>query len=107
MTVDDIRVERLALNETLFRDVNKLIEKEQAAHQDDRATFVCECSEISCQLRLSITLDEYKDVRADPVRFMLYPGHEVPEIEIVVGGDPPRYVVVEKLGPGRDVARSN
>lgn len=107
MTVDDIRVERLALNETLFRDVNRLIEKQQLAHQDERATFVCECSEITCQLRLSITLEEYKGVRAHPMRFVLYPGHEIPEIETVVGGEPPRYIVVEKLGPGRDVARSN
>lgn len=105
--MDDLRAERLALNETLFRDVNRLIEKEQAAHQDERATFVCECSEINCQLRLPITLDEYKEVRAHPMRFVLYPGHEVPDIETVVGGDPPRYIVVEKLGPGRDVASSS
>ena len=102
--LEEPRAKRLALNETLFRDVNALIEKEQRANQDERTTFVCECAEINCQMRLSVALEEYKAVRANPMRFLIYPGHEVEEIEKVVGGEPPRYLVIEKLGPGRDVA---
>jgi hypothetical protein len=92
------------MNEVLFRDVNQLIDKEQADNQDERTTFVCECAQLNCQLRLSVSLKEYKKVRANPMRFLVYPGHEIPDIETIVGGEPPRYVVIEKLGPGRDVA---
>lgn len=102
--MDDTRAERLAMNEVLFRDVNELIRTEQGRSQDDRTTFVCECTRVACQLRLPIELQEYQEVRKDPARFIVFPGHENPTIEVVVGGSPPHYLVVEKIGPGRDVA---
>ena len=104
--MDDARARRLAMNETLFRDVNEMIRTEQGRSQDERTTFVCECIKVTCQLRLSISLDEYQAVRAHPDRFIVFPGHEHPEVEVVVGGEPPRYLAIEKIGPGRDVAEA-
>ena len=95
------------MNETLFRDVNEMILKEQEKQHEERTSFVCECSRVSCQLKLNVSLEEYKAVRAHPGRFLCYPGHEVETIEVVVGGEPPRYVAVEKIGPGRDVAQKS
>ena len=57
--MDEARARRLALNESLFRDVNELIKEQQAENKDDRPTFVCECVKVSCQLRLPVPLDEY------------------------------------------------
>ena len=105
--MDDARAERLAMNETLFRDVNEMIRKEQDLQQDDRTTFVCECARVACQLRLPVELEEYKEVRSKATRFIVFPGHEQSEIEVVVGGDPPRYLVVEKIGTGAEVAEEN
>jgi hypothetical protein len=107
MQVGDPRAERLAMNEVLFRDVNQLILEEQAANEDDRTTFVCECAQLNCQLRLTVNLDEYQAVRAHPTRFLVYPGHEIKDIEVIVGGEPPRYLVIEKLGKGKDVANES
>lgn len=103
--MDDARAERLALNEALFREVNEMIKAEQRRNDDDRTTFVCECVRVSCQLRLSVDFDEYQAVRARPERFIVFPGHEHPEVEVVVEDKRPRYLVIEKVEPGRSVAR--
>jgi hypothetical protein len=95
------------MNEVLFRDVNELIEKEQAANQDDRTTFVCECAQLNCQLRLTVSLDEYQAVRAHPAHFLVYPGHEIKDIEVIVGGERPRFLVIEKLGEGKTIAKQS
>lgn len=82
----DAREERLAQNETLFRSVNENIEEAASSTQLDEHIFefLCECSNIDCTLRLPMTVSEYERVRADPRQFVVAPGHELPEIEIVV-----------------------
>ena len=102
--MDDARAKRMALNESLFRDVNELIKSQQGANQDERTTFVCECIKVSCQLRLNITLEEYEWVRSHPARFFVYPGHEQPGVEAVIDDRSPRFLVIEKVDPGRQVA---
>lgn len=104
--MEERRAERLAMNETLFRDVNEMLVKEQGDRAGERTTFVCECARMNCQLRLSLTPDEYASVREHAGRFIVFPGHEVSDIEVTVGGDPQRYRVVEKTEPGRSVAES-
>lgn len=105
--MDDARAKRLALNESLFRDVNELIKSQQGQQQDDRTTFVCECIKVSCQLRMNVTLEEYQEVRRHPARFIVYPGHEQPGIEAVVEDNGPRFYVIEKVDPGRQVAEES
>jgi hypothetical protein len=102
--MDEARAKRLALNESLFRDVNELIRKQQADHKDTRATFVCECIKVSCQLHLNLTVEEYERVRAHNARFVVYPGHNEPHVEAVIEDLSPRYMVIEKVDPGRAVA---
>jgi hypothetical protein len=99
----EAREQRLAINETLFRDLNELIAGD-ASSDEDRSSFICECANLNCQLRLKVTLEEYAGVRANKARFLVFPGHEKTEVEKIVGGSPPRYTVVEKIGGGRDVA---
>jgi hypothetical protein len=95
----DERERRLAQNEALYREVNERI-REQARSQlepDERHPyeFLCECSNIDCNLLLEFTLAEYEAVRANPRRFVVAPGHHLPEIErVAVRGD--AYWVVEK-----------
>jgi hypothetical protein len=94
------------MNETLFRDLNEELRSDKGATAVERSTFVCECADLNCQLRLSLTLDEYRKVRENPMWFLVFPGHEIEEIEKVVAGVVDRYRVVEKTGPGRKVAGS-
>jgi hypothetical protein len=87
--------ERLARNEALFREFNERVEGLSGAVVLDRIPFVCECGDLECLERLQLTRAAYEDVRSDPTRFVVAPGHENPTIErAVVRGE--GYLVVEK-----------
>ena len=94
----DAREERLARNETLFRSVNENIEEAAQSSQLDEHVFefFCECSNIDCTLLLPLTLSQYERVRTDPRQFVVAPGHELPEIEIVVDRSSAYQVVVKE-----------
>jgi hypothetical protein len=97
------REERVARNETLFREVNERIKQVNVALATAEATdFLCECGDESCTLPISLTLAEYEAVRAEATHFAVVPGHVVPDIERVVAQND-RYLVVEKTDP--DAAR--
>ena len=100
---------RKAANEVVFREVNERIEGLQrhfALTEQEPLQLVCECDRLGCVEKLSVTLDAYERVRADPACFVVAPGHEDSEVEDVVdtGG---RYVIVRKhAGEPRDIAES-
>jgi hypothetical protein len=98
------RQERLAKNESLFREVNERIA--EAAKRTlvlPDAEFLCECGRQDCLERIVVRLDEYEAIRAHPDRFLLVFGHEQPEVDRVIdtGGD---YVIVEKVGEAGEIA---
>ena len=78
--------ERLAKNEVLFRAVNEAIEQQALRFGgiEDEYEFVCECSAADCVERVTLTLRQYEQVRAEGTRFILAPGHADPEVELVV-----------------------
>ena len=97
------RLERTARNESLFREVNDRIEElsenveaQGIAPEGGFVEFHCECGREDCTERVRLTVAEYERVRSDNDRFAVAPGHETPEMEVVVErGD--RFVVVDKL----------
>ena len=94
----DTREERLAKNEVLFRSVNEKIEQQALRFGGvDAYDFICECSSAVCFERLTLTLKEYEHVRAEGTRFVVVPGHQDPEVELVVAAEP-KYVIVQKDG---------
>jgi hypothetical protein len=99
----DARRQRAAKNQSLFRDVNERIE--HLAGSASSATFVCECLQEDCDERVSLTLEEYEDVRSSPNRFFVLDGHEFAEIEDVVEAKD-RYLIVKKLGVGAELAET-
>jgi len=95
--------ERAARNEALFREFNERVERLAGAVVLDRIRFVCECGDLECVERVDLTRAAYEDVRGDPTRFVVAPGHENPEIErAVVRGE--GYLVVEKVEHAAQVA---
>jgi hypothetical protein len=101
----DERERRLVENERLFRDVNEAIERVAAAHGADAHVyeFLCECSNLDCDLMIEMSLAAYEGARADPAVFVVAIGHELPEIEDVVhreGG----YQLVKKRGEAAALA---
>ena len=101
----DERVRRLALNEAVVREVNEAVESIAAEWfaDEEAIEFRCECIDLTCDARISLLRTQYEWVRASPVRFVVMPGHEDPEIERVVR-DLDGARVVEKIGPGHEVA---
>lgn len=93
------REERVARNETLFREVNERIKQVNAGLATIEATdYLCECGDDGCTDPISLTMAEYEAVRAEPTHFAVVSGHVVPESEQVVASTH-RYSVVAKTDP--------
>lgn len=95
---------RLARNESLFRETNDAIERGQWPDSPSKTVrFRCECSRMECGESVEITLREYEQIRQFPRRFVVAPGHEIGEIETVIGRAS-GHVVVEKQDTAGDTA---
>ena len=98
------RSDRVARNESLFREVNERIsEVVETQGPDEELEVLCECGREGCRASLTVPRAEYEAVRGEPDRFLLAPDHELRQFERVVRrGD--GYVVVDKTGHADDVA---
>jgi hypothetical protein len=108
--VDDATAEKIAWNNSAFRDANDGIEVAAVEHRfdrDQRVPFICECTDGRCSEIISLTLEEYEHVRSDDRWFVHAVGHE----ETVDGAVATlerhsRYVVVEKINRAGEVAEN-
>lgn len=90
--------DRLASNESIFREINEGIERGQwPGEEASGVRFRCECAQLGCNELLEASVQEYERVRAHGRRFMVIPGHQRPDVETVVETRE-GYVVVEKRG---------
>ena len=65
--VESGSVERLAKNESFFRQVNERIKDVADGFEGTQAyEFLCECSDPRCTERIQLTRAEYEAVRANP-----------------------------------------
>jgi hypothetical protein len=105
--MDRLPEERLAANEAFFRDLNERIREAVGKHGADGHLyeFVCECADPGCIERLTMTVTEYEEIRADPARFVLAPGHNDKKIEIVLERRAD-HVVVQKVGRAAEVVKA-
>jgi len=103
----DPRRARAARNQSLFREVNERIADLTRRYADELLPnrYICECLNTDCTATLELTHDEYERLRADGARFFVLPGHQDSSVETVVEGTP-RYVIVEKVGAGAEVAET-
>ena len=98
------RFKRAEENERILRDANEEIEREareaerahEVRHRETELEFFCACGRSDCDATLLLTLSEYEAAHTVPDRFIVAPGHELPEIERVVE-DHRTYYVVKKL----------
>lgn len=95
---------RVARNEDSFREANEAIERGLWPGEEHPAVrFVCECARPDCGRMIALSLGDYERIRANPKRFVMAPGHQLPEVEAVVE-ERPEYVVVEKNGEAGEAA---
>lgn len=66
------------------------------ANDDDMSSFVCECSDENCKMKLHLSLNDYQDEHGRDDTFTIAKNHEVPEIEQITNKTP-GYIVVQKL----------
>jgi hypothetical protein len=102
------REERVAENESTFRDANEKIRQLGASlelEEDGRLfPFLCECGDLACHKVVRLTVGEYEHAREDAARFVIFPHHEdEPSTEQVVEQND-RFSLVEKVNVSRDVA---
>ena len=97
----DGRRVRAAKNQSLFREVNERIG--ELSRSATSATFICECTDETCDEQVPMTREEYERIRSDSNSFFVLSGHEISEIEEIIDVAD-RYVVVAKLGTGAVVA---
>jgi hypothetical protein len=96
---------RAARNQSMFRAVNEKLRalNETFAVLTDTFAVACECYDTSCLETIDIRSEDYLKVRAEPRRFVVRPGHLLPELEHVVQ-ESDHYVIVEKTDAAGDVA---
>ena len=101
------REERVGLNEAVFRELNERLENLAETFQvgNHGLDLVCECGDISCINRISMSPADYKAVRAEPAHFAVYPGHWIANVERVIA-QRKTYNVVEKTGDAAKVAEA-
>jgi hypothetical protein len=102
-------LERLARNQAIFREVNERIKEVatgELADGDNPIQFICECSHVGCTSTLDLAQQEYEHIRSDLTRFVIRSGHELLEIERVVG-EHDGYAIVEKINGEAYAKRSD
>jgi hypothetical protein len=88
---------RIGLNEAVFRAVNEEIESlaERFQLTNEALDLICECGDATCAKRIHLGRSEYVALRKDPRTFAVVPGHEIPDVEMIVE-EGKGYVVVQK-----------
>lgn len=96
--------ERLSANESVFREINEGIERGQwPGEEDSPISFRCECARLGCNELIELSVREYEHVRSNSRRFIVLPGHERLDVEIVVERHH-GYLIVEKVDRAGDQA---
>ena len=99
------RRERVAANESAFRDVNETLReglRRLPAEDLEHVGLTCECGSEHCDAFIKVPMDVYEAVRADDMRFIVAPGHELPDAEDVVE-ETSGYTIVRKHEDVRDI----
>ena len=101
--------ERLAANESLFREVNERV-AEIASHYEVETSsgavdFTCECGRSDCSETMTMTIVEYEAIRSHATYFGVVPQHEQPEVETVIERHPSYFVVEKRQQDAQEVAR--
>ena len=88
--------ERVARNQAAYRKINEAIRAGSDDANSGPRAFVCECALIGCNELIEMTLADYEANRGNSERFVIFPGHDVPDAERVVAETDEGAVIVEK-----------
>ena len=92
------RLSRAEKNEEAFKAHNERrasLEEAGGTPDDEPVPFACECDDAACSRAIELSLAEYEPITKRVDRFIVYPGHEDPAVEVVVE-ERESYIVVSK-----------
>ena len=90
--------QRTARNEAIFREINEGIRRGRwPGEENSTMSFRCECASLGCTDMLALSFRDYERIRKHPRQFLVAPGHERLDVEVVVDTKP-TYLVVQKVG---------
>lgn len=102
--MDSGRERRIAQNGIAARRINESIDADRAGEGAPGPRWlVCECARADCAELVDVGARKYREVRESPLRFVVLPGHEEPQIERVVEAQR-TFLVVEKVDEAGRVA---
>ena len=81
------RLARAEKNEQAYKDHNERraeMDEEGGVGADEPVPFACECDDADCARAVEMPLADYERVSAPTDQFVVAPGHEDPEVEVVV-----------------------
>jgi hypothetical protein len=105
---ESARAERIANNESRFREINERLEadlRELPHAPHERFDFVCECGLRDCRELIELTFADYEQVRSDARTFAVRPGHEIANVEDVIARGE-HFWIVRKHDPGAAIAEA-
>ena len=107
--MNPMTAERIARNDSIFRDANEQINAKAQAYDTDEeqdVPFICECADEHCATVVPLSLAEYEEVRADSRQFLTVVGHERFEGLVEIVSTNHNHLVVRKSGRAGDIAAS-
>jgi hypothetical protein len=89
------RLDRAEKNEQAFKGYNERRAAAEAGDipPDEPVPFACECDDPGCARAIELSIDAYERAVGPVDRFVVLPGHEDPEVEVVVERHAGYYVV--------------
>lgn len=101
------REERLARNEAMFREANERAKEWEERHRLDSEVelYFCECANAGCLEKVSLSKADYERIRSDSDRFVIVPGHELPEVETVIERNQ-GWAIIEKAPEVSDIVEA-
>jgi hypothetical protein len=96
------REQRIAANDTLFRDTYERIARKDAA-RTDRFEIICECGDPDCIERISVSVNDYEQARSEPTLFLAKRGHIKTGAEQVIA-EQDDHQLLRKTGDAATVA---
>lgn len=92
-----LRERRILENESAYHRFSEQLWQRMSDNDElgDTTRFSCECSNANCSTEIAMTVGGYRHLRSHPRWFAVVSGHQVPEVEPVVG-EREDYLIVER-----------
>jgi hypothetical protein len=100
------REERLAQNEAMFREANERAKAWEERHLEvEVELYLCECANPECSEKVGLGKSDYERVRSDSRRFVIVPGHELPDVETLIEQND-GWAIIEKAPEVADIVEA-